>query len=92
MPSLEVWRLDAGAFWDRLMSGLDLFGPYAAWLWVIPAAWAVTAISLWLFMMRQQRKADRAYLTYASRNLSLLRRLAKQRAREVSYGRQHDHW
>ncbi len=92
MQSLEAWRFDVGALIDRLILGLELFGPYADWLWVIPAVWAVTAMSLWLFTMRQQREADRAYLAYASRNLSLLRRLAKQRAREVSYLGRHDRW
>jgi hypothetical protein len=92
MQLLEALHVDLDAIFKHLILGLELFGPYADWLWVIPAIWVVTAMSLWFYMMRQQREADRAYLAYASRNLSLLRRLAKQRAREVSFPRRYDRW
>ena len=91
MQPLEAWRVDLSILIDRLTLGLEMFGPYADWLWMIPAIWVITAISLWWLMAQQRREADRAYLAYASRNLSLLRRLAKQRAREVSYPRRYDH-
>ena len=91
MQSLEAWRFDVGTVFDRLVLGLELFGPHAGWLWLFPAVWVVTTISLWFFMMRRQREADRVYLAYASRNLSILGTLAKRRAREVTLARRHDH-
>ena len=90
MDSLEALRLDVDGIRERLALGLDLFGPYADWLWAFPAYWAIAAFSLWLYSDWQQRRSDRAYLAYASRNLSLLRRIARQRAQEVGYFRRSD--
>ncbi|MEL6964672.1 MAG: hypothetical protein AAFO01_18115 [Pseudomonadota bacterium] len=91
MQPFEAWRFDVNILIDRLTLGLEMFGPYADWLWMIPAIWIMTIISLWYLMLHRRRQADRAYLAYASRNLSLLRRLAKQRAREVSYPKRYDY-
>ena len=90
MNGLEAWRLDVNIIWERLALGLDQFGPYADWLWALPAFWAAAAISLWFYANWQQQKSDRAYLAYASRHLSLFRRIARQRAQEVTYGRRID--
>lgn len=90
MQVLEFWRLDAEAIIEGLALGIELFGPYADWLWLMPAVWATTAISLWLYTSWRQRRADRAYLDYASHNLHLLRRIAKQRAEEVTYFGRYD--
>lgn len=90
MGGLEAWRLDVNIIWERLALGLDLFGPYAEWLWALPAFWAFAAVSMWFYSAWQQQKSDRAYLDYASRNLSLFQRIARQRAREVSSSRTYD--
>lgn len=90
MNVLETWRLDLDGIQAHLAKGIDLFGSYTDWLLVIPMFWAITLISLWAYMSRRQRRSDRAYLTYASRNLSLLRRLARQRADEVAFSRRTD--
>lgn len=87
MNGFEAWRVDPGFLWDRLMLGIELFGPYADWLWAAPALWAITVISLWAYLAFQQRRSDRAYLAYASRHLPMLRRIAKHRAQEVVYSR-----
>lgn len=90
MNDLDAWRFDLGVVTDRLELGIELFGPYAGWLWAIPAVWAFTAISLWLYVSWQQREIDRKYLAYASRQLPLLSRIARQRAREVVLSRRFD--
>ncbi len=84
MHAMDGWRFDPGFVLERLALGLDLFGPYADWLWFIPAFWAASLVSLWLYTSWQQRESDRAYLDYASRNLPILRRLARHRAQEVA--------
>ncbi|MGI9500533.1 MAG: hypothetical protein ACR2P3_10870 [Geminicoccaceae bacterium] len=90
MNATEAWRFDLNVIWEGLMLGLDLFGPYADWLWAIPMMWAIAAVSLWMFMAWQQQRSDRAYLAYTSRNLPLLRRIARQRALEVAHSRRSD--
>ena len=90
MNGLETWRLNLDVFWDRLAGGLDLFGPYANWLWAIPIFWAAAAILIWVYTAWQQRRSDREYLAYASRQLPLLRRIARQRAQEVAFSRRTD--
>ena len=39
LNGLEPWRLDPNVIWDRLALGLDLFGPYADWLWIMLVFW-----------------------------------------------------
>lgn len=90
MNGLESWRIDLGAIADQLALGLDLFGPHATWLWLVPVYWAIASISVWFFTNRQQRRSDRAYLDYASRQLPVLRRIARQRAQEVAFSRRTD--
>lgn len=90
MMNVEAWRLDPSLLGDRLALGLDLFGPYASWLWVMPLVWMTTLISLWLYLGWQQRRSDRAFLAYASRNLPLLQKIARHRAHEVVRARSHD--
>lgn len=90
MNGLEAWRPDPNAILDRLAQGLDLFGSHADWLWALLAFWAVAAISLWIYTALQQRRSDREYLAYASRQLPLLRRIARQRAQEVAFSRRTD--
>ena len=90
LNGLEPWRLDPNVIWDRLALGLDLFGPYADWLWIMLVFWTAAAISLWFYIAWQQRRSDREYLAYVSRQLPLLRRIARQRAREVGYSRRTD--
>jgi hypothetical protein len=72
---------------ERMAEGIDLFGDYATWLWMAPAIWGGTAILLWFYMGWLERRRDRAYLAYVSRNLPLLQRIAKQRAIEVVHDR-----
>ncbi|MGI9510062.1 MAG: hypothetical protein ACR2QJ_12030 [Geminicoccaceae bacterium] len=76
--------------WDRLALGLQQFGSYSDWFLAIPVLWVAVAISLWLYSSWQQRRSDRAYLAFASRNLPVLRRIARQRAREVAFSRRTD--
>ena len=90
MQGLESWRLDLNTFSDRLALGLDLFGPFATWLWLVPLYWVIGTVLVWLYMNRQQRRSDRAYLDYASRQLPVLRRIARQRAQEVAFSRRTD--
>ena len=90
MNLAESWRFDLDAVWERLALGLDLFGPYADWLWAMPALWAFAVLSIWCRMAWQQRRSDRAYLAYASRQLPMLRRIARQRAQEVAFSRRTD--
>jgi|GEM_PF-5401397 len=90
MNGLETWRVDLSVMGDRLAEGLDLFGPYATWLWLIPVYWLIASISVWLYANWQQSRSDRAYLAYASRQLPLLRRIARQRAHEVAFSRRTD--
>ncbi|MEM7042334.1 MAG: hypothetical protein AAF543_05945 [Pseudomonadota bacterium] len=90
MAELDIWRFDINAVGERLALGLDMFGPYATWLWIMPVIWMVTLISLWLYMGWQQRQSDRAFLAYASRNLPLLQQIARHRAHEVSRSRTYD--
>ena len=90
MTDFEIWFVDFEPILAKLASGLDLFGVHAAWLWAIPACWAVTLMLLWIYTSWRQRQSDRAYLAYASRNLSLLRRIARQRADEVAFSRRTD--
>ncbi|MEZ5935302.1 MAG: hypothetical protein R3F54_25925 [Alphaproteobacteria bacterium] len=90
MNDLQALSFHLDAVLDRLALGLDLFGPYAPWLWTMPALWAITGISLWAYTSWQQRRSDRAYLAYASRQLPLLRRIAQRRAREVASARRTD--
>ena len=90
MNGLESWRVDLGVIVDRLALGLDLFGPYATWLWLVPLYWAIASVSIWFYMNRQQRRSDRAYLDFASHQLPVLRRIARQRAQEVAFSRRTD--
>jgi hypothetical protein len=90
MNDLEALSLHLQSVWERLALGLDLFGPYASWMWAMPVLWALTGLSLWAYMSWQRRRSDRAYLAYASRQLPLLRRIARQRAREVAFSRRTD--
>ncbi len=90
MNGLEAWRLDLDVIRDRLALGLDLFGAHADWLWVLVVFWMAAAITLWFYSSWQQRRADRVYLAYASRQLPLLRRIARQRAQEVAFSRRTD--
>ena len=90
MNDLESWRVDLGVIVDRLALGLDLFGPHATWLWLVPAYWAIASIAVWFYMNRQQRRSDRAYLDFASQQLPVLRRIAQQRAHEVAFSRRTD--
>jgi hypothetical protein len=93
MNGIDPWRIDLRYVIDQLALGLDLFGPYAAWLWVMPAIWAATGLFLWAHVAWRRRQADRAYLAYVSRNLPLLRKIAKQRAKEAAYaGRDRGRW
>lgn len=89
-PILERWRVDWGALGDQFVSGIDRFGPYADWLWAMPILWIAATFLIWLYMMRQRRRADRAYLAYVSRQLPVLRRIARQRAQEVAFSRRTD--
>ena len=90
MDGIEEWRLDLDGVVDNLALGLDLFGPYAEWLLYIPAFWAAAVLMIWTLTSWQRRQSDRAYLDYASRQLPILRRIAKQRAQEVGYSRRSD--
>jgi len=90
MQGIESWRIDPSVIGDRLALGLDLFGPYATWLWLIPIYWMIGSLLVWVYMNRQQYRSDRAYLDYASRQLPLLRRIARQRAQEVGFSRRSD--
>ncbi len=90
MNGLEAWRLDLDGIGDRLAMGLDLFGPYTNWLWVALVFWVAAAVTLLVYTSWQQRRSDREYLAYASRQLPLLRRLARQRAQEVAFSRRTD--
>lgn len=90
MNGLEAWRPDLDVIWDRLALGLELFGPYTNWLWVILVFWVTATTSLWFYTSWQQRRSDREYLAYASRQLPMLRRIARQRAQEVAYSRRTD--
>lgn len=90
MNGLEAWRLDLAVIWDHLALGLGMFGPHTNWLWVILVFWVVAGTSLWFYTSWQQSRSDRAYLAYASRQLPVLRRIARQRAQEVAYSRRSD--
>jgi hypothetical protein len=90
MKDLDALGLHLDAVLDRLALGLDLFGPYGPWLWATALLWAITAISLWTYAAWQRRRSDRTYLAYASRQLPLMRRIARQRAREVMAARRFD--
>lgn len=90
MNSLEAWRPDFDDIWDRMAMGLELFGPHANWLWVILIFWVTAATSLWFYTNWQQSRSDRKYLAYASRQLPMLRRIARQRAQEVAFSRRTD--
>lgn len=89
-PILESWRPDWGTMGDQLVSGIDRFGPYADWLWAMPILWVSATILIWVYTARQRRRADLAYLAYASRQLPVLRRIARQRAQEVAFSRRTD--
>ena len=90
MADLEIWRFDIDAVGDRLTLGLELFGPYASWLWAAPVVWIATLLSLWLYIGWQNRRSDRAFLAYASRNLPVLQKIARHRAHEVVRSRTYD--
>jgi len=75
---------------DRLALGMDLWGSYASWVWFVLAFWLMAGLSLWIYAAWRQYQSDQAYLAYVSRNLPILRRVAKQRAYEVGYSRRAD--
>ena len=56
MTDFETWFVDFEPILAKLASGLDLFGVHAAWLWAIPACWAVTLMLLWIYTSWRQRQ------------------------------------
>lgn len=90
MNGISGWQHDLSLLLDRLGLGLNMFGPYADWFWVVPAFWAVALPVLWLYTDWQQSQSDRAFLAYASRQLPLLRHVARQRAQEVALSKRID--
>lgn len=87
MDGIDGWHLALPEILDRLVLGVDLFGTHAPWLLTAPVLWLITVISLWMYLAWQERRRDRTYLAYVSRNLPLFRRIAKQRSSEVLYVR-----